>query len=130
MNYITHHDYTGNSLSGIVSFHRGDILNLVDNMLYHNGHQICVARSYNGKKHFARNDDGNGLERGDITHAIAYGERGKKGGRFTPEEIAMIERDYPQFDHTANGVLLFSDEFFTADIETLRELAGKLDISV
>lgn len=151
MDYITHHDFKGDTLSGLIFLHRGDILTLTDGKLYYDNRLICIARSYNGKQHFARNDDGNGLERGDISYAIAYGERNRTWteettvidedgtehkeivemqGRFTPEEIAMIERDYPQFDKNPDGVLLFSDEFFTADIETLRELAGKLDIHI
>ena len=31
----------------------------------------------NGLKHFAINEDGNGIERGTITYELAYGERSK-----------------------------------------------------
>lgn len=151
MEYITHHDFSGNSISGEVSIKRGETLIFMGITLYYKERPVCVARSYNGTTHFSRNDDGNGLERGDITYAIAYGERNRTWteettvidedgtehkeivemqGRFTPEEIAMIERDYPQFDRDPAGVLLFTDEFFMADIETLRELASRLEIEV
>ena len=153
MQYITHREFNSKTISGNKTFHRGALLELRDMMLYYNNEPICVARSYNGKQHFARNDDGHGLERGDITYAIAYGDRVKtweetittkdeetgeektetitQQARFTPEEVEMIETEYPEFDRDPrSGILLFSDEFFTADIEKLREFAKKLDIEV
>ncbi|WP_295156295.1 hypothetical protein [Selenomonas sp. AE3005] len=152
MQYITHKDVSSKTLSGNKTIKRGEILELREDMiLYYQNAAICVARSYNGKQHFAINEAGNGLERGDITYAIAFADRKRTwteeisyideetgeevtetiecSGRFTPDEEKMIKSEYPQFVPEP-GSMEFSDSFFTAPISELRELAAKLDISV
>ena len=63
------------------------------------GKPICYATSEAAKMHFARNDDGQGLERGRLTWAIAYSQRVRTGQngrqqRFTEEEIELLERKW------------------------------------
>lgn len=167
MKYIVHHNYNGMATFGeMVNFTVGMIFDTIGQFVAtSDAKAICAINSEVGHKHFARNDDGQGLIRGKLTHAIAYGDRQvsyeveqdvevideetgdivideatgepktKKEtvtmtGRFTPEEIDMIETDFPEFDKTKNGVLLFSNDFFAADIDKLQRLAERLHIEV
>lgn len=130
MQYITHRTFNENSISGNVFIKRGDKLNLIGNTLYYNNKPICVARSLNGKQHFAINEDGQGLKRGELTYFIAYSNRQKQHSdghvfRFSEDEIEMLVKDYPQWLKQTTPIL-FNDNFFTANVEDLQELADKL----
>lgn len=100
------------------------------------GKAICHIKSENAHKYFSRNDDGNGLERGALTYAIAYGNRrkpksdGKSLYRFSDEEIKMLERDWKHFLRDDVDVILFNHDFFNANVSELRKLAEALKIKV
>lgn len=152
MKYIAYRNFNDAAISGKVNILRGEELTLDNEILYYDNKPICAVGSYNGTRHFAKNDDGNGLERGDLIYAIVYADRQKTwtseityinedgekvtdvikhSERFTPDEIELIEKQYPQFDKDPEGrALIFGNEFFTADIEVLRELANKLNIEI
>ena len=90
---------------------------------------VCTVTSEDAHMYFARNDDGKGLERGKLTWAIAYKDRHPNkddGYRFTPEEIEMLETEYPHF-LMGLEVILFNHEFFNAEVEELRELYNRLE---
>ena len=96
---------------------------------------MCFATSENAKKHFARNDDGMGLERGKLTWAIAYSQRVRKGEsgrvqRFTDQEIEMLEREWAHFLRQDVEVILFNEDFFAAEVPELAKLADALHIKV
>ena len=99
------------------------------------GRHICYSTSENAKLHFARNDDGRGLERGALTYAIAYSQRDRRGAsgrkqRFTDAEIEMLERDYGHWLRPDTEWLLFNEDFFAASPEELKVLADTLNIKV
>ena len=84
---------------------------------------------------FARNDDGQGLERGKLTWAIAYSQRVRTGPngrqqRFTEEEIELLERKWAHFLRQDVEVILFNEDFFAAAVPELKELADALHIKV
>ena len=86
-------------------------------------------------RHFARNDDGQGLERGRLTWAIAYSRRVRTGPngrqqRFTEEEIELLERKWAHFLRQDVEVILFNEDFFAAAVPELKELADALHIKV
>lgn len=70
MIYICHNDFSGNSLSGPVEIPRAAILQEENGILYYKSQPVCLTASQAGKDHFARNNDGRGLERGRLTGEI------------------------------------------------------------
>lgn len=131
MEYIVHRRFKKLSMRakrvnipyGTAAYTIGDIIHITG------GEPICYTTSENAKLHFARNDDGNGLERGKLTYAIAYAPRKGDGKfRFTGAERRMLARDWGKFLRTDTNMLLFNDDFFGADINELRTLAAALNI--
>lgn len=79
--------------------------------------------------HFARNDDGRGLERGRLTYEIAYSDRHPNednGFRFTDEEARILMRDYSRFIRQDVDTIIFNFEFFNASIEELKEIKERV----
>lgn len=95
------------------------------------GKAICAITSENAKRHFARNDDGCGLKRGELTYAIAFGPRREgEGFRFSDDEIEMLESRWSHFLNTEVDTILFNDNFFKASMLELWSLASALNIKV
>ena len=132
MNYITHTKFKGKSLDNKeVMISRGKKLERQGDFLYFEKHPICVYRSECAKMHFSVDDDKHGLERGDITHKIAYADsRIEVNGRlqrFTEEQVEVLTSDkWNKFLRKGHDVILFDDNFFDADLEELKELLSEL----
>lgn len=137
MEYITHHRFKGLALCG-------DRLNIPYgtklqtngiSIIMPDGRVVCYSTSENAKKHFARNDDGKGLQRGALTYAIAYSNRERRSAegrrqRFSDGEIDMLERDWGHFLRKDTDMILFNKTFFAAPVEELQNLAGALKINI
>lgn len=130
MNYITHHRFRANAICGEVNLRYGTRLIREGGMLcLTDGRAICFASSQNAKEHFARDDDGQGLERGRLTHAIAFAPRkSEQGYRFSEAEREMLAQDYRHWLRQDTDMILFNDDFFAAPVNELRELAKRLKI--
>lgn len=133
MKYITHHRYKELALCGErLNIPYGTELT-VDGycLLTPEGKAVCYYTSENAKRHFARNDDGRGLERGALTYAIAYSRRDAGNGfRFSDEEAEMLTQEWSHFLRTDLDVILFNEDFFRASPEELQRLADALKIKV
>ncbi len=70
MRYIVHERFKGKALGGYVNLARGTECEETNGLITRDGLPICYKTSETGSKHFARNDDGRGLERGDLTRQI------------------------------------------------------------
>ena len=130
MEYIVHRRFKKVSMIGErLNLPYGTVVMADDNGVIRtaDGVPICYAASENAKMYFARNDDGNGLERGKLTYAIAYAPRNSKF-RFTDAERRMLSRDWQRFLRSDTDTILFNDDFFAADVGELRRLAGALNI--
>lgn len=106
-----------------------------DFIITQEGRPVCYDTSETAKRHFARNEDGRGLERGKLTFAIAYSQRVRYGAdgrrqRFTDQEIELLERDWAHFLQEDVDVILFNEDFFAAEVEDLQRLAAALRIVV
>ncbi len=134
MKYITHHRFRDLALCGKrLNIPYGTELETEgDSLVTLDGKAVCFRTSENAKLHFARNDDGRGLERGGLTYAIAYGKRERhedgRRQRFTDKEIKMLLHDWPHFLRVDMDVILFNEEFFAADPDELQKLADALNI--
>lgn len=135
MKYITHNRFKKLAACGeTLNIPYGTELDTAgDFIITPDGKPICFATSENAKMHFARNDDGQGLERGRLTWAIAYSQRVRHGAggqqhRFTDEEIELLEREWAHFLRQDVDVILFNENFFAAAVPELKQLADALHI--
>ena len=138
--YIAHERYSGKDMSeNEILIRRGKRLYrqgspLYGDVLFYDGRPVCIWRSLIAKQHFARNDDGLGLERGKLTYAIAYAPRlrydesGKIQQRFTDEEVETLRRDWSKYLKPLDDVLLFNDEFFELPPDVLKQIAAAVNI--
>lgn len=131
MKYVTHHRFKELALCGErLNIPYGTELDTEGySIVMPDGRAICYSTSENAKKHFARNDDGRGLERGALTYAIAYSRRDAGNGfRFSEEEAEILTRDWEHFLRPDVDVILFNKDFFAAEPEELQKLAAALKI--
>lgn len=131
MKYVTHHRFKELALCGErLNIPYGTELDTEGYLIVMpDGRAICYSTSENAKKHFARNDDGRGLERGALTYAIAYSRRDAGNGfRFSEEEAEILTRDWGHFLRPDVDVILFNEDFFAAEPEELQKLAAALKI--
>lgn len=118
-----------------LTIEKGAVLDRVGSILYYNGEPICVHRSLVGKQHFAVNDDGLGLERGELTYQLAYAPRLRRGGvtgdvqqRFTDEELKTLSTQWSEYLKPDIDMLLFNDMFFEESPAVLRQIAESVHI--
>lgn len=138
MEYIAHKRFRGTAAcEKVLNIPYGTKLETIGKFIATpDGKAVCYITSENAHKFFSRNDDGNGLERGALTYAIAYGKRRKPKSdnngvyRFSDKEIEMLERDWKHFLRDDVDVILFNHDFFNADIEELRKMAKQFNIRV
>ena len=133
MTYITHHRFKETALCGDrINLSYGTELECTgETLVTSDGRSVCYCTSENAKRHFARNDDGKGLERGQLTYAIAYSSRNAGNGfRFSEDEANLLTRDWSHFLRTELDFILFNDDFIAADVEELQRLADKLKIKM
>ena len=136
MKYICHSNYEGKTIDNFpIEIKRGKELTRTGNFLYYAGIAICVYRSLVGKQHFAIDEDGKGLERGDYTHLLAYDPRTCHGGnskegpiqRFTDEEIKLIREKHSDWIKDSDW-LLFNDKFFEEDVDKLKNFSIEIGL--
>lgn len=135
MEYIVHHRFKGIAATGErMNIPYGSRFETIgDFIATPDAKGICYTTSEAAKQHFARNDDGQGLERGKLTWAIAYSSRERKSAdghrqRFTDEEIELLERWWSRFLRDDVETILFNQAFFDADPAELRPIAQALNI--
>ncbi len=133
MKYITHHRYKGIDLCmKPINLPYGRELETVGEFIATaDGRLVCAATSELAKQHFAKNDDGQGLLRGALTYAIAYGRRdGGNGFRFSDKEIQMLLLQWSRWLRQDVDTILFNEDFFSAGPEELKALADALHIKI
>lgn len=126
--YICHERFSGKDMRGVeILIRRGDHLVKNGDLLYYKDEPVCVWRSLNGKKHFAVNTDGKGLERGELTHRLAYAPRDGGEYRFNVNEQKLIRKKYFKYlKPDAQDTILFNDDFFELDLQELRAFEDDL----
>lgn len=109
---------------GPVNIPWGTRLDLVDGFLVLDGVTVCAVNSQNAHDYFARDNDGNGLERGRLTDAI-MGRLAKRDRdhqrRWDLVWADRLCRKYRRRDH--EDFWLWSHDFFEAPLEDLRHIA-------
>lgn len=132
MQYICHTKYDKKAACGeYITFKQNAILETVGKFIAYGQKAICTITSEDAYKYFARNDDGKGLERGRLTHAIAYSKRTpneENSFRFTDEEAEMLETEYGKYLRKDTDTIIFNYDFFNASIEDLQKIAKRLNL--
>ena len=137
MKYVVHHRYRGPDAGGRpVNLPYGTEFETIGNFIAApEGRGICFTNSETAKKHFSINDDGRGLERGAITHAIAYSRRermwsDKSIHRFSEKEAEMLKHSWAHWLREDADTIIFNNDFFAAQPEDLQRLTDALKIKV
>ena len=129
MEYIAHRRYDGLNMDGEpVLIRYKDKLERKGDILFHKDKPVCIWRSLISKQHFAPNHDNQGLQRGELTHKIAYAPRGDGSQRFTDAEQELLRSKYKHLLKDLDDVILFNDEFFELSPAELEEIARDLNI--
>ncbi len=124
MKYIVHKRFKSNAICGEVNLPAFTECEAINGMLYCNHKPLCLITSENAHLHFARNDDGNGLERGSLTrdiidklktHDEQYQSRWDKVWEDT---VCQAYKRHEYSDHW-----LWNHAFYNADINTLIYIA-------
>lgn len=88
-----------------------------DGVIWAEGHPICYETSENAHMHFARNDDGNGMERGRLTREIQRRLKNRKEKWAKVWEDPLCQK-YKRKDHPDHW--LWDHDFYNAPIEDLQ----------
>lgn len=88
-----------------------------DGIIWVDGYPICYETSENAHQHFARNDDGNGLERGRLTREIQRRLKNRKEKWDKVWEDPLCQK-YKRKDHPDHW--LWNHDFYNAPIEDLQ----------
>lgn len=131
MKYVAHREYNGDTLTRpekTIQIPKGATLELNGEILYYDGEAVCLKNSYYGHRYFARDDDGRGLERGELTYKIAFEPRFSEGTgfRFSDEERKIICDEYSHWLKKKIMVILFNNDFFAADVDELQKFADRI----
>lgn len=124
MDYIVIKRARIRSLSGFVNIPYGVKIDCTDSVLNLDGKPLCGDHSQNAYEFFARDDDGNGLERGKLTQAIKVilAKRDKQHqARWDRIWADPICQKYRRVEHA--DYWLWNHDFYNASIYDLQHIA-------
>ena len=124
MEYIAHRPFQRKALGGEVNIKRGDTLHEKNGLLFWGNILVCLSTCQAAKEHFAINEDGNGLRRGDLTYEIAF----RKPLSELQKSILVTDLSLRKYLVDDDRVILFNDVFFHASMLELWSIARKLGI--
>lgn len=131
MVYITTKRFNKKAICGIVDIPQSTKCECIDNIIYYEKYPLCYITSENAHQFFSRNDDGNGLLRGQLIQKIqktlSESEPNEEGESLWDKimENPMCQ-SFKRIDH--EDFWLWNHEFFNADIESLRYIANLIGI--
>ena len=122
--YITKQRARFKAMCGPVNIPWGTSVDLVEGFLLRDGAPLCAITSRNAHEFFARNDDGNGQERGALTNAI-YDKTAKRDKNWQARWDRVWEdpvcQKYRRTEHSEHW--LWNHAFYEAPVEDLRHIA-------
>ena len=129
--YITTKRFKGQAMTSELNIPYGTEVQSVIGYLVYDNQPICAARSQNAYDYFARNDDGNGLERGKLIQEIKKvlskkdSEYQARWDKVWDDEVCLKYKRVEYSDYW-----LWNHEFYNAEIEDLQYIAGLLSIKI
>lgn len=109
--------FKGTCLCGTANIPAGTEAVRKNGIIWVDGYPICYETSENAHRHFARNDDGNGLERGRLTREIQKRLKNRKEKWSKVWEDPLCQK-YKRQDHPDHW--LWNHDFYNAPIEDLQ----------
>ena len=132
--YITKKRMKEAGIAGHVNIPYGTEVEEVDGLIIYKGAAVCAITSRNAHLHFAKNDDGKGLERGALTLAITFRlEKRDAGyqGRWDLGWEDPVCQKYRRPEH--EDFFLWGHAFYEAPVEeqnfsTLLEMINAMEV--
>lgn len=127
--YIVKERMKADGIRSPVNLPYGTAVEAVDGMIIHQGAAVCTVVSRNAHIHFARDDDGQGLERGALTLAIT-----KRLERRDKDHQARWDRVWEdstcqKYRHPEHeDFFLWGHKFYEAPVEDLRHIAALIGV--
>lgn len=121
MQYIVHTDFSGKAISGEVNLPAGTECTEINGTIYHNARAVCRIGSNNANKYFARNNDGNGMKRGELIKTIknALAQHSERWEKVMNDPVCK------QFERNPDGdTWEWNLAFYNAGIATLQYIAN------
>lgn len=129
MEYINHKRFKGKAICGELNLPAMTKFTTIGNMITYDNKPICIETSQNSHDYFARNDDGQGLFRGNLTSAIKL-KLSKRDNEYQKRWDKIWEdprcQKYKRVEHADHW--LWNHEFFNAPIEDLIYIANLIGI--
>lgn len=125
MNYITIKRARFKGLCGEVNLPHGTTVSRSGNCLVYQGLPLCTVTSQNAYDFFARDDDGHGEERGELTQAIQKALAKRDAGyqeRWNRIWADQRCRKYKRTEHA--DYWLWNFEFYNAPLCDLQHIAA------
>ena len=128
MQYITHRRFKDNAICGQINIPAITICESANGTIYFNGRPLVFTTSENAHQFFARNNDGQGIKRGQLTQAI-QNKLAKRDSAYQSRwdkiwDDALCQR-YKREEY--DDFWLWNHEFFNASIEGLQYIAKLID---
>lgn len=135
MDYITIKRARFKSISGPVNLPYGTEVQCIGGIMYVGGYPdsyaLCCDHSQNAYAFFAKNDDGQGLERGSLTQAICKMLEKRDAdyqARWDKIWTDTICQKYKRKDH--KDFWLWNHDFFNANLTDLRHIAALIGVKI
>lgn len=121
MEYIVYKRFKTKAICGDVNIPAQTEIEQIGSYLFHQEKALCVVTSENAHSYFMRNDDGNGLERGDLIDKIkkALQKNRTKWEAVWNDDVCQ---KYKRKEHADHWV--WNHDFYNAGIEDLRYIYG------
>lgn len=127
MQYIVHTDFSGKAISGEVYFPAGTECTEINGIIYNNARAVCRVGSQNACQYFARNNDGNGIKRGELIKTIKDALAIQDEHTYERWHRVLNCPVCKQFDRNPDGdVWEWNLAFYNASIPTLQHMADKV----
>ena len=129
MKYITYRRYKDNCLSGAVNIPAQTECSLEGSLILYNNKPICYCTSQHAHQHFTRDDDGQGLLRGQLLCNIEKTLTKQDVNyqtRWDKIWASPLCQKYKRVEHPNNW--LWNHEFYIAPIEDLIAIAKLIGI--
>lgn len=127
MQYIVHTEFIGKAINGEVNFPVGTECTEINGIIYHNARAVCCVGSNNANNYFARNNDGNGLKRGELIKTIKDTLAIQDEHTYERWHRVMNCPVCKQFDRNPDGdVWEWNLAFYNASIPILEHMANKV----
>lgn len=118
MKYIIHTRFKGKAICGEVNLPALTECDAVFKMISKDHQPLCLTTSENAHNYFARNDDGRGLERGqlikDIKNLLASKDNQERWNKIWEDEFCQ------KFKRSDNSDWIWNQDFYDAEIEDLQ----------